>query len=53
MKVAPARTTLCNDEIPSNLRPFIEILLNGTYETSSESTPPVSLWDVNERKTKE
>jgi len=40
------KTILSEDDIPPNLRPFIEVLLSEAYEHSPESKAPVSTQDV-------
>jgi hypothetical protein len=49
MKGVPAKTTLSDDGIPSDLRPFIEVLLIGTREDYAENTPPACPPDLTER----
>lgn len=52
MRGAPAKTMLCDDGIPPNLRPFIDVLLNGDREGYSNSSPPTYPKDVGEGESK-
>ena len=47
------KTDTSEDDMPANLRPFIEVLLEGAYEISVGHTPPISLRNVNEHQSKE
>jgi hypothetical protein len=52
MRVAPAKTNLSDDDLPPNLRPFIEVLFSRDCDDPSNNTAPIWPRDASEKESK-
>ena len=52
MRVAPAKTNLSDEDLPPNLRPFIEVLFSRDCDDPSNNTAPIWPRDASEKESK-